>query len=150
VSDEVIDSLEAIAIGSVAITNIALSRTGGAGLSFEQWRAILLVGDHGDGIRMSSVARAVGVTLPATTRLLRRLVDRGLLTLERDPTDSRARLVQLTPEGRDLRRRVLDDRRHRLAQVAMRADLHGGGAVDLDVLAAAFRDVEAAQEVLGE
>lgn len=138
-----IDSLETIAIGAVALTNRSLGRTGGEELSFEQWRAIMLVGDRDDGMRMSGVARRVGVTLPATTRLLHRLARRGLLSVDRDPADSRARLVRLTPAGRDLRHAVLEDRRDALRIVASRAGLHADDDARLEALARAFRDVGA-------
>ncbi len=55
--------------------------------------------------------------LSAASRLLRRLEDRGLLTLERDPQDRRATRARLTEEGRRLRQAVLDWRRQQIADI---------------------------------
>jgi DNA-binding MarR family transcriptional regulator len=137
-SDEVVDALEAIAVGSVAITNAALERVGGEGLSFEQWRAILIVGEDERGTRISEVARRVTVTVPATSRLLRRLQRRGLVSLAQDPDDRRATLCRLTTRGAALRAAVLADRRTQLTAVAARADLSPSQASVITNLGDAF------------
>ena len=54
-----VDSLEEIALGSVAVTNAALAQAGGEALSVEQWRAIVVLGEAEDGVRISGVARRI-------------------------------------------------------------------------------------------
>lgn len=46
------------------------------------------------------LAQALRVTKGAITALLKRLEARGLVALSPDPTDGRAKVVTLTPEGR--------------------------------------------------
>jgi DNA-binding MarR family transcriptional regulator len=69
-------------------------------------------------VRIGEVARLVGVTLPATSRQLRRLERRGLVTVRRDSRDRRAALASLTEEGRTARAAILEYRRARIAAVA--------------------------------
>jgi DNA-binding MarR family transcriptional regulator len=135
-----VDALEEIALGSVAVTNTALARAGGQALSFEQWRALVVLGETSEGIRISAVAREVGVTLPATSRLLQRLARRGLVSFEPDPADSRATITRLTPDGLALRRAVLAFRRRRLAEIAAMASVPEELAPVVARLAAAFRE----------
>jgi DNA-binding MarR family transcriptional regulator len=117
-SDVVVDSLHMIIFGGIAMTASALHRaTGGQELTFTQWRAIYFVGETAQGSRVSEVANRLMGTLSATSRLLRRLEDRGVLTLERDETDRRATRARLTDEGRRLREAVLDWRRQQIVEV---------------------------------
>jgi DNA-binding MarR family transcriptional regulator len=136
-----VQSLEDIAIGSVALTQAALSQAGGEALTVQQWRVILLLGDEEGGLQISAVARQFAVTLPATARLLRRLVRRGLVTLEPNPRDARARLARLTGEGLRLRQAVLDHRRSRLAEVLDSVRLSHEAEVVCAQLAGAFRNL---------
>lgn len=52
--------------------------------------------------RQRAVADALGVSRAAVTQRLVELVDRGLVEVAEDPTNGRARLVDLTPAGRAL------------------------------------------------
>lgn len=139
-TENVIDALETIAIGSVAITNAALDEAGGGALSFEQWRAILVLGEAEDGRRISDLARHVGVTLPATSRLLQRLARRGLVSLSTDPRDARATICRLTGEGSALRRVVLRARRERLRAIVARAGIDAEANDVLAQLARSFAE----------
>lgn len=119
----VIESLELVARASVALTEDALQLAGDRSVSLQQWRALLLVADMDDGVRISAVARRVDVTVPATGRLLHRLATRNLVRLEPDPDGSGAQVARLTPDGRALvedavarRRRVLEDVAQRLQE----------------------------------
>jgi DNA-binding MarR family transcriptional regulator len=117
-SDVVVDSLHMIVFGGIAMTASALHRaTGGQELTFTQWRAILFVGENADGSRVSDVADRLMGTLSATSRLLRRLEDRGLLTLTRDEADRRATRARLTEAGRQLREAVLGWRRQQIVDI---------------------------------
>ena len=54
------------------------------------------------------LANAFQVTSGAMTNTLKRLLARGLITLEEDPDDGRAKLVGLTPEGEAMRGRCIE------------------------------------------
>jgi DNA-binding MarR family transcriptional regulator len=117
-SDVVVDALHSIVFGGIAMTASALHRaTGEQELTFTQWRAILFVGESAEGSRVSDVADRLMGSLSATSRLLRRLEDRGLLTLERDEKDRRATRARLTVEGRQLREAVLGWRRQQIVDI---------------------------------
>jgi DNA-binding MarR family transcriptional regulator len=117
-SDIVVDSLNWIVFGGVAMTAAALEQaTAGQEITFTQWRAILFVGESATGCRVGQVAQRLMGTLSATSRLLRRLEDRGLLTLERDERDRRATRARLTDEGRRIRQAVLAWRRQKIADI---------------------------------
>jgi len=55
-----------------------------------------------DGQRPSRIAEQMGITKQSVNDLLRHLENTGYLNLVPDPEDSRARLVRLTPRGRQL------------------------------------------------
>lgn len=115
------DDLERIAIGAVGLTARALAVAGSDfDLTFPQWRALLLVGSNADGARVGEVAARVGVTLPATSRLLRRLERRGLTTLGIDASDRRATRVRLTERGHEVRTAIVSHRRATLEEIASR------------------------------
>ena len=117
-SEEVVDWLTGIVFGGVAITTAALEyATGGEELTFTQWRAILFVGDKEDGCRVGEVATLLHAALPATSRLLRRLERRALITLDPDEHDRRATRARLTAKGRSLRSSVLAYRRDEIAAI---------------------------------
>jgi DNA-binding MarR family transcriptional regulator len=49
--------------------------------------------------RQADISRALGVTPVTVSRMLRRLEELGLVARAMSPTDKRAKLVELTPEG---------------------------------------------------
>lgn len=113
------DLLERLSVGAVGVTTRALAEaTPGFEMTFPQWRALLIVGATQDGARVSEIAGRVGVTLPATSRLLRRLERRGLLALATDPDDRRATRARLTEAGQATRDGILAYRRRMLDEVA--------------------------------
>lgn len=63
-------------------------------------RAMGLLDEHGS-MRITEFARIDRCSQPAATALVNRLVDEGFATRNKDPEDSRAVLVELTPAGRD-------------------------------------------------
>lgn len=117
--DALADELERIVVGAVGLTTLALTDADtGFELTFPQWRALLVLGEDSDGARIGEVAARVGVTLPATGRLLRRLERRGLTTLSVDELDRRATRARLTERGRTVRAAILARRRAVLRDVA--------------------------------
>lgn len=118
-NEALVAALERLAIGAVDITTRALGAAAPAvDLTFPQWRALLLLGDAPDGARISVVAVNVGVTVPATSRMLRRLEHRGLVALAIDETDRRATRARLTTHGADVRARIMASRRAALGTIA--------------------------------
>jgi DNA-binding MarR family transcriptional regulator len=117
--DALADHLERIAVGAVGLTTRALALADtGFELTFPQWRALLVLGEEADGARIGEVAARVGVTLPATGRLLRRLERRGLTALSVDELDRRATRARLTDRGQTVRVTILAHRRAVMRDVA--------------------------------
>lgn len=136
--DQVTGWLEAIVFGGVAMTAEALAYATREELTFTQWRAILLVGEYDGGCRVGEVAGFLHATLPTTSRLLRRLERRGLLTLERDEEDRRATRARLTEAGAELRSSVLAYRRNEIRAMVSEVKLSASGDRVLRELAAQF------------
>jgi DNA-binding MarR family transcriptional regulator len=118
-SPDLVSALEHLVIGAVGLTTRALAEASpGTELTFPQWRALLIIGEDPDGARVGQVASRVGVTLPATSRLLRRLERRGFVALATDETDRRATRARLTPQGEEVRARILEYRQAALRGIA--------------------------------
>lgn len=67
---------------------------------------------HGtDGLRVSEVARSLGVTLPTVTSVMDKLVERRLIRRDEDPTDRRQHVCRLTPDGLQLIERLVAGKR---------------------------------------
>lgn len=131
--------LERVVLVGVAITTRALSEANpGFDLTFPQWRVLVVLGDEPKGATVSAVAERIGVTLPATSRQLRRLARRGLVVVERDDRDRRAARARLTPIGQATRRVILDYRRRWIA----------GATAGISVAPAALDGVARAADVL--
>jgi len=129
-ADAMTDDLERIVVGAVGLTTRSLaSADAGFELTFPQWRAILVLGEADDGARIGEVATRVGGTLPATSRLLRRLEGRGLTSLAVDERDRRATRARLSERGQEVRAAILEHRRAALRQVA--GGLPDRGRIDL-------------------
>lgn len=58
------------------------------------------------GVRLSELQQQVLLSQPALSRMVDRLVDRGLLTREVDPHDRRGVLISLTAEGIQAQRKT--------------------------------------------
>ncbi|MGB5868902.1 MAG: MarR family transcriptional regulator [Albidovulum sp.] len=71
-------------------------------LSLPQW-VILSCLWRDEEITVSALADQVGNGLPATSRIVDRMVDRGLVARQKHETDGRAIVVTLTEKGNELR-----------------------------------------------
>jgi DNA-binding MarR family transcriptional regulator len=119
----IVDSLERIVVAGVAMTTVAIgSARPGFDLTFPQWRVVVILADAPDGVRISEVSRRIGVTLPATSRQLRRLERRGLVEVAPDERDRRAAVARLTEEGRRARDAIVAHRHERLEGLARPLD----------------------------
>ena len=118
------DAIEQLVFAGVALTTRALSEArADLDLTLAQWRVLVVLGEEADGATISQVAGRIGVTLPATSRQLRRLQRRGLVDVSRDERDRRATRVRLTDLGQAARDDVISFRRERIAEAAASLDL---------------------------
>jgi DNA-binding MarR family transcriptional regulator len=135
-------ALEAVALGSVAVTTRALL-TVSSDLTFGQWRALVIVGEHAGGATVSEIATRLGAEISPVSRLVSRLVGRGLLLTAKDARDRRVTRVSLTEAGHELRETVLERRRAILGGV-----LEDAGPIEPEVAAALERIGRAFREYL--
>jgi DNA-binding MarR family transcriptional regulator len=126
-------ALEAVALGSVAVTTRALA-TVALELTFAQWRVLVIVGDTSDGATVTEIALRLGAEVSPVSRLVSRLARRGLVNARKDDRDLRVTRVAVTDAGRELRETVLERRRQLLAEVLAEA-----GPIEPDVEAALDR-----------
>jgi DNA-binding MarR family transcriptional regulator len=109
-SEPVVDAVERIILGGVALTARALDGDV-EDLTFSQWRVLTILAEPEANSNVKGVGRRVGVSAPSASRLLRRLEDRGLIALQRDAIDRRFMRVSLTDAGRAARSQVSERRR---------------------------------------
>lgn len=88
----------------------------GGDLTLAQLSILLTLLDTGP-IRMTELAARERVRTPTTTVAIRRLEKLGLVKRSRDPSDLRAVLVEVTPEGLVQHREALALRRAHLASL---------------------------------
>lgn len=101
-------------------------------------RALAVLDEHGS-LRVSEFARIDRTSQPTATALIARLVAEGYASRHRDPDDSRAVVVQLTPAGRGRLAATRASMRE-----ALSGPLPGFDAERLTGLAAELRDLLAA------
>ncbi|WP_062299235.1 MarR family winged helix-turn-helix transcriptional regulator [Demequina maris] len=77
-----------------------------AGLSMRDYDVLYTLSKCDAPQRLSDLGRHVMLSQPGLSRLVDRLVERGLVGRCADPTDARAAHLSLTAEGRALQRRV--------------------------------------------
>lgn len=83
----------------------------------------------GEGMRVSDIARHLGVKVPSATEQIIRLEHAGLVRRSPDPEDSRGVRVSLTPDGR--RKLAIETQRRESLLSALLAQL---GAADREKL----------------
>jgi DNA-binding MarR family transcriptional regulator len=93
---------------------------------------------RGGGMTAGNLARALGVTSGATTRVIDSLVASGRVARGPDPTDRRRVLVRLTPGAADLVDRTFEQLR-----AGARTLLETYGDTELETLAHFLEDVRA-------
>jgi MarR family transcriptional regulator for hemolysin len=70
------------------------------GLSQATGLPVLLIGRLGGGVRPGVLADAIGVEASSVVRLVDQLIESGLLERREDPQDRRAKILELTAEGK--------------------------------------------------
>jgi DNA-binding MarR family transcriptional regulator len=111
VDDDLVAALDRLVGAAVAVTTVALSQTvGGDELTLPQWRALVVI-TSASGLRASEVAARIGMSRPSMTRLVQRLVRRGVVVVTSDPSDGRATILRPTQAGLALRVATMSRRR---------------------------------------
>ncbi len=137
-SDSTVQIIERFVIAGIAITARALAGIDGIDLTFPQWRVLVVLGEVAEGATVSEVASLIGVTVPATSRQLRRLERRDLLTIEPDSSDRRATRARLTLHGRRVRRRIFEFRRAEIVRAVSDTALDARALAKLSDVAASM------------
>ncbi|MGW0180736.1 MarR family winged helix-turn-helix transcriptional regulator [Nocardia sp. NPDC003345] len=76
------------------------------GLTMREYDVLYTLSKCPEPIRPAELNRHVLLTQPALSRMVDRLVDRGLVRRTPDPADGRGVRLSLTPEGRTQQRRI--------------------------------------------
>ena len=74
-------------------------------LSDQQWRVLRVLGEHG-AVETGRVAHEAFILGPSLTGVLSRMERDGLVSRSRDLLDARRTVVEATPEGRKLVKRL--------------------------------------------
>lgn len=108
------------------------------GLSQATWRALFHLEFRCDGLPQRELADSMGIEGPSLVRLLDALQQSGMIERREAPGDRRAKLVYLTPRGRNMLADI-----HAIAG-ALRAEiLDGVAAEDLAVCGAVLHRINA-------
>lgn len=105
-------------------------------LTLAQLSILLTLLDQGP-MRMTELAAHERVRTPTTTVAIRRLEKLGLVKRSRDPSDLRAVLVEITPQGLHQHHEALESRRAHLAALLSKLSED-----ELDALAKAMAPLE--------
>jgi DNA-binding MarR family transcriptional regulator len=121
-----------------------LRQEAGTDLGPSQIAALATIERHGP-LAPSEVAQRERIKRPSATRVLSRLLEAGLVARLPDPSDGRAAIVSVTPEGRALLKRL---RQRKTAYLATR--LRELPAEDVETLARAADVLERLLEEEGD
>ena len=72
-----------------------------ANVTEQQWRVLRVLAEH-ESLDARSIASSALLHAPSVTRILKELLDRGLIERTVDPTDSRRSIVSISAAGRTL------------------------------------------------
>jgi DNA-binding MarR family transcriptional regulator len=112
-----LDALETMAFALVSLTSRALAEAGGQHLTFQQWRALVVLGSGVEPLRISELAKRIDASGPSTSRIAQRLLKQRLVAIEPDPRDRRAVQIQLTEYGAEVWARVVARRRELIKEM---------------------------------
>jgi len=90
-------------------------------VSMHEYDVLHTLRQHHGPMRMRTLSETVLLSQPGLSRLVDRLVARGLVRRHKDPEDGRGVLVELTDEGRAMQRRIDRSRGRTVADAVMRA-----------------------------
>jgi DNA-binding MarR family transcriptional regulator len=113
--EELIEGLELLEFALQSLLDGQAAALDELGLGRSHQRLLHFIGRK-PGIAMVDLLQIVPLTKQSLSRLLKELTAKGLITQVQAETDKRRRLLQLTPDGRDVDRRLSDGLRRKLAQ----------------------------------
>jgi DNA-binding MarR family transcriptional regulator len=93
-------------VGSALVFNFSQHALEQHGLSIAMWRVLVSL-THNGAQRQIDVASMTSIDASTLSRLVSRLVQRGLVTRQRSRTNNREVVVQLSRPGRDLVERLI-------------------------------------------
>lgn len=111
-----------------------------AGVTEQQWRVLRVLSDEGP-LDFKTLADHALLHAPSVTRIIKEMVDRGLILRMIDDADKRRSILSLTRSGRDL---VLVTARHTLNILDSFAERFG-----VDRLAALRAELQAFADLIG-
>lgn len=112
------EAVEALLRASRALVGIAARSLAdiAADVTLPQYRALVVLASRGPQ-KVADIATELGVAPSTGTRMVDRLIRKGLIRRQRSSTDRRAVRLTLTVAGRQLVDRVMRRRRHELATI---------------------------------
>lgn len=93
----------------------------GAGVTEQQWRVLRVLDDAGP-VDLKTLAESALLFGPSVTRILKDLVERGLVVRQPNPNDGRGAIVSLSARGRAL---IEETAAHTLLQLSIYAKKFG-------------------------
>ncbi len=102
-------------------------------VSMREYDVLYTLSKCGEPLRMSELNRYVLLSQPALSRMVDRLIERGLLDRAADPADGRGVRLSLTEAGRECQR-PLGPRHGTSVPTAMTARLDAGELAELEAL----------------
>ena len=77
----ILEAIDELALALVAVTARALSEAvNDLDLTLSQWRVLVVIGQRKRPLRVGEIATRIEASLPSTSRILRRLERRGLIS----------------------------------------------------------------------
>jgi DNA-binding MarR family transcriptional regulator len=93
-------------VGAALVARFTRDALAAHGLSIDMWRVLAALADNG-GQRQIDLAGATSIEASTLSRIVSRLVRRGLVSRSRSATSSREVVVALSPKGRMLVRKLI-------------------------------------------
>jgi DNA-binding MarR family transcriptional regulator len=114
------------------------------GLSMPQFGILMQLHYRGN-CGVSDIGERFDITNAAASQLVEKLVQSGLIQREEDPSDRRAKLLNLTDKGRELIQQGIEERYRWVDQLAVKLTTEERAKVDeaLNIMTQAARELEA-------
>ncbi|GAA3762320.1 hypothetical protein GCM10022240_13630 [Microbacterium kribbense] len=93
------EDISEIVTAAHALTRLAALRTKNE-VPTAQWRALSVLVTEGP-LRLGELAVRTRTTQPGMTKLIGQMADAGLVSRQRDASDSRASVISITPHGQE-------------------------------------------------
>jgi DNA-binding MarR family transcriptional regulator len=116
--DDLAEAASAVLAASRALLGVAVASMTPVldRVSLPQYRALVILAAAGP-TRIGALARRLGVHQSTFTRTTDRMVHSGLVRRQENPTNRREVIVEATPLGLELVRRVGDNRLHEIERI---------------------------------